>query len=163
MQGHLGAKANFCSSLWPWPPRSWPSCLRGLSLSTQGGQKRGHSAEVQGQSPKRLKGRSSCTCFVSQPRQGLGLQRCRSLIKGTTGGFPGGPVAKTPHSQCRWPGVNPWSGNYIPHAATKILYSQKKKKKRNAQKCKSHCSHNSLSLWASDVTSRGVHSLVWKR
>ena len=87
MQGHLGAKANFCSSLWPWPPRSWPSCLRGLSLSTQGGQKRGHSAEVQGQSPKRLKGRSSCTCFVSQPRQGLGLQRCRSLIKGTTGGF----------------------------------------------------------------------------
>ena len=25
--------------------------------------------------------------------------------------FPGGPVAKTPHSQCRGPGFNPWSGN----------------------------------------------------
>ena len=25
--------------------------------------------------------------------------------------FPGGPVGKTLHSQCRGPGVNPWSGN----------------------------------------------------
>ena len=25
--------------------------------------------------------------------------------------FPGGPVAKTPHSQCRGPGFAPWSGN----------------------------------------------------
>ena len=25
--------------------------------------------------------------------------------------FPGGPVAKTPHSQCRGPGFDPWSGN----------------------------------------------------
>ena len=25
--------------------------------------------------------------------------------------FPGGPVAKTPHSQCRGPGFNPWPGN----------------------------------------------------
>ena len=25
--------------------------------------------------------------------------------------FPGGPGAKTPHSQCRGPGLNPWSGN----------------------------------------------------
>ena len=25
--------------------------------------------------------------------------------------FPGGPGAKTPHSQCRAPGFNPWSGN----------------------------------------------------
>ena len=24
---------------------------------------------------------------------------------------PGGPVAKTQHSQCRGPGFNPWSGN----------------------------------------------------
>ena len=115
-----------------------------------------------GTKPQEFEGQKLLHVFVSQPCQGLGLQPCRSLIKGTTGGFPGGPVAKTPHSQCRWPGVSPWSGNYIPHAATKILCSQKKKK-RNAQKCKSHCSHNSLSLWASDVTSRGVHSLVWKR
>ena len=25
--------------------------------------------------------------------------------------FPGGSVVKTPHSQCRGPGFNPWSGN----------------------------------------------------
>ena len=25
--------------------------------------------------------------------------------------LPGGPVAKTPRSQCRRPGFNPWSGN----------------------------------------------------
>ena len=25
--------------------------------------------------------------------------------------FPGGPVAKTPSSQCRGPRFNPWSGN----------------------------------------------------
>ena len=25
--------------------------------------------------------------------------------------FPGGAVDKTPHSQCRGPGFNPWSGN----------------------------------------------------
>ena len=28
-----------------------------------------------------------------------------------TGDFPGGPVAKTPHYQCRGPGFHPWSGN----------------------------------------------------
>ena len=33
--------------------------------------------------------------------------------------FPGGPVGKAPLSQCRGPGFNPWSGNQIPHAATK--------------------------------------------
>ena len=48
--------------------------------------------------------------------------------------FPGGPVAKTPCSQCRGPGFDPWSGNKIPHvltpqlkilsAATKTLSSQ---------------------------------------
>ena len=27
------------------------------------------------------------------------------------GDFPGGPVAKTPCSQCRGPGFDPWSGN----------------------------------------------------
>ena len=27
-------------------------------------------------------------------------------------------------SQCRGPGCHPWSGNEIPHAATKILHSQ---------------------------------------
>ena len=33
--------------------------------------------------------------------------------------FPGGPVRKTPCSQHRGPRFNPWSGNYIPHVATK--------------------------------------------
>ena len=32
--------------------------------------------------------------------------------------FPGGPVVKTPYSQCKGSGFDPWSGNYIPHAAT---------------------------------------------
>ena len=35
------------------------------------------------------------------------------------GDFPGGPVAKTPRSQCRGPRSDPWSGNWILHAATK--------------------------------------------
>ena len=34
-------------------------------------------------------------------------------------GFPGGPVAKTPCSQCRGPEFDPWSGNEVPHDATK--------------------------------------------
>ena len=33
-------------------------------------------------------------------------------------------VAKTPHSQCRGPGFNPWSGNKIASAATKTQSSQ---------------------------------------
>ena len=37
------------------------------------------------------------------------------------GDFPGGPVAKTLHSQCRGPKFDPLSGNYISHAATKSL------------------------------------------
>ena len=35
--------------------------------------------------------------------------------------FPGGPEAKTPHSQRRGPGLDLWSGNSIPRAATKDL------------------------------------------
>ena len=34
--------------------------------------------------------------------------------------FPGGPVAKTPCSQCRRPGFNPCSGNLILHVTTKM-------------------------------------------
>ena len=33
--------------------------------------------------------------------------------------FHSGPVAKTPHSQCRRPGFNCWSGNWIPQATAK--------------------------------------------
>ena len=32
-------------------------------------------------------------------------------IMPTLGDFPGGTVVGTPHSQCRGPGFNPWSGN----------------------------------------------------
>ena len=38
--------------------------------------------------------------------------------------FPGGPVAKTLHSQYRGPGFDLWSGNYIRNAATKTQCSQ---------------------------------------
>jgi len=31
--------------------------------------------------------------------------------KQTTRDFPGGPVARTPRSQCRGPRLDPWSGN----------------------------------------------------
>ena len=40
--------------------------------------------------------------------------------------FPGDPVAKTLHSQCRGPGFNLGSGNYIPHAATKSSHATTK-------------------------------------
>ena len=38
--------------------------------------------------------------------------------------FPGGAVAKTPCSQCREHGFNPWLGNCIPHVAPKTRCSQ---------------------------------------
>ena len=33
--------------------------------------------------------------------------------------FPGGPMAKALHSRRRQSRFDPWSGNYIPHAAIK--------------------------------------------
>ena len=36
--------------------------------------------------------------------------------------FLGDPVAKIPSSPCRRPRFDPWSGNQIPHATTKILH-----------------------------------------
>ena len=33
--------------------------------------------------------------------------------------FPVGSVVKTPHSQCKGPGFDPWSGTKILHATTK--------------------------------------------
>ena len=41
--------------------------------------------------------------------------------KSSSRDFPGGPVAKSPCSQNRDPGFDPWSGNLIPHAATESL------------------------------------------
>ena len=40
--------------------------------------------------------------------------------------FPGGPVAKAAHYQCRGPGFQPWSGNQISHAATKSSHATTK-------------------------------------
>ena len=40
--------------------------------------------------------------------------------------FPGGPVGKTPRSQCRGPRFDPWSGNLIPCATTKSLLAATK-------------------------------------
>ena len=40
--------------------------------------------------------------------------------------FPGGPVVKTPCSQCRGPGFDPWSGKYIPHATSKSPHATTK-------------------------------------
>ena len=47
--------------------------------------------------------------------------------KNTTTDFPGGPMDETPCSQSRGPRFDPWSGNWIPHASTKILHSTTKK------------------------------------
>ena len=44
--------------------------------------------------------------------------------------FPGGPVAGTLSAPCRGPRFDPWSGNQIPRAATKSLYTAIKKKKK---------------------------------
>ena len=37
-------------------------------------------------------------------------------------GFPGGPLTKTPCSQCRGLGLIPDQGNQIPHATKKSLH-----------------------------------------
>ena len=55
---------------------------------------------------------------ISHPFPCFSLRTAASNpIKNESGEFPGGPLAKTPYSQCREPGFDPWSG--IPHAATK--------------------------------------------
>ena len=42
--------------------------------------------------------------------------------------FPGGPVADTLHSQCRGPGFNPWSENYVHMLKLRDYTPQLKKK-----------------------------------
>ena len=37
--------------------------------------------------------------------------------------FPGDPVAKTLHSQCRGPKFGPWSGNSIPYDTAESLHA----------------------------------------
>ena len=50
--------------------------------------------------------------------QGLFTQYVPAAGLGTRN-LPGGPVAKTLHSQCRGQGFDHWSGNQVSHAATK--------------------------------------------
>ena len=49
-----------------------------------------------------------------------------SLYKNIHWNFPGGPVAKTSGSKCKGSKFDPWSGNYIPHAAAKSLQASTK-------------------------------------
>ena len=67
------------------------------------------------------------TCYLSISS----MPSLKDLIfctsKDIHGDFPGGPVAKTPHFQCRGLGFNSWSGNWIPQAATKTWLSQRNK------------------------------------
>ena len=44
--------------------------------------------------------------------------------------FPGGVVARNPHSQYRGPGFDLWSRNWIPPSITKTKQSKKKKKEK---------------------------------
>ena len=43
--------------------------------------------------------------------------------------FPGGAVVKTPGSQCRGHGFDPWSGSHMPHSAAKKTPPNKHTKK----------------------------------
>ena len=54
-----------------------------------------------------------CLCRNLQPQSGIYSK----------GDFPGGPMAKTPLSQCWRPGFHPQSVNCIPHAATKSSHA----------------------------------------
>ena len=56
--------------------------------------------------------------------------------------FLGGPVAKTPPSQCRGPGFDPWSGNEIAHAAMKILHAAAKKISHTTRKIEDPSCYN---------------------
>ena len=51
------------------------------------------------------------------------------LVKTYWWDFSGGPVAKTLHSQCQGPVFDPWSGNQIPQAATRISHTVSKNPK----------------------------------
>ena len=66
--------------------------------------------------------------FIPQPRlkgtyfsQGPSLEYLKPLWD-----FPGGPVTKTLHSQCKGPRFDPWSRNSIPHAAIKSSHASTK-------------------------------------
>ena len=99
-----------------------------------------------GSSTRFTKNQKEIFMFPSCPTRGLLLQMSQNLdyvawkwivpiyIKENWGwgGFSGGPLVKTSHSQCRGSGFNHWWGNYIPHSTSKNQHCQiniKKKKK----------------------------------
>ena len=51
------------------------------------------------------------TPFQRQGKSPISVSHCCLLKVPGSGDFPGGPVAETPHSQCREPRLDPWSGN----------------------------------------------------
>ena len=66
------------------------------------------------------------TPFQRQGKSPISVSHCCLLIVPGSGDFPGGPVAETPHSQCREPRFNPSQGRArmpqlkVPHAAVKM-------------------------------------------
>ena len=56
--------------------------------------------------------------------------------------FPDGAVAKIQHSKGRCPGFDPWSGNQIPHIATKSLPATTRKISRATTKIKDPMCHS---------------------
>ena len=62
-----------------------------------------------------------CSLQTVDSKHTCGCSLCKScnvfvclevfIKKKTSGDFPGGTADKTPCSQCRGPGFNPWSGN----------------------------------------------------
>ena len=71
---------------------------------------------------------AGCSVTAGRKRKRLQENCWGTYFKNTDSGdfFPGGPVSKTLHSQCRGPGFDPWSGNWIPRAATKSLHEATK-------------------------------------
>ena len=57
--------------------------------------------------------------ILTAKRKSRQADKIFSSLKKEMRDFLGGPVAGAPHSQCRGPGFDPWSGRWIPHAATK--------------------------------------------
>ena len=70
--------------------------------------------------PSPRRGHTRCAFEEAHPKPESTRRNLEKLSKG----FPGGPVAKTAGSQCRAPRSDPWSGNYIPHAAINTWHSQ---------------------------------------
>ena len=47
--------------------------------------------------------------------------------------FAGGSVVKTLHSQCRGPGFNPWSGNWLSEGALEIAEKRSERQRRKGK------------------------------